>query len=72
VSSVFVGAYWQTAAGAPFMPTAGAGFILDVFLLEKVFYELRYELNNRPDWVHIPLTGIVDIIESKKTSKRKK
>jgi maltose alpha-D-glucosyltransferase/alpha-amylase len=72
VSSVFVGAYWQTAAGAPFLPTAGAGFILNVFLLEKVFYELRYELNNRPDWVHIPLTGIVDIIESKKTSKRKK
>ncbi len=72
VSSVFVGAYWQTAAGAPFLPTAGAGFILNVFLLEKVFYELKYELNNRPDWLHIPLTGIVDIIESKRTSIRKK
>lgn len=72
VSSVFVGAYWQTAAGAPFLPTADADFILDIFLLEKVFYELKYELNNRPAWVHIPLAGIVDIIERKKISKRKK
>jgi maltose alpha-D-glucosyltransferase/alpha-amylase len=72
VSAVFLGAYWQTAAGAPFLPTADADFILDVFLLEKVFYELKYELNNRPDWVHIPLGGIIDIIESKRTTKRKK
>ena len=26
--------------------------------LEKALYELRYELNNRPDWVHVPLAGI--------------
>jgi maltose alpha-D-glucosyltransferase/alpha-amylase len=26
--------------------------------LQKAFYELRYELNNRPDWVRIPLAGI--------------
>ena len=27
-------------------------------MLEKALYELTYELNNRPDWVRIPLTGI--------------
>ena len=32
--------------------------LLDVYLLEKAVYELRYELNNRPDWVRIPLQGI--------------
>jgi trehalose synthase-fused probable maltokinase len=72
VSSVFAGAYFETAAGANFLPTIEAGDILEVFLLEKVFYELRYELNNRPDWVHIPLAGIVDIIDKKRTTKRKK
>ena len=32
--------------------------LLAVFELEKAVYELRYELNNRPDWVAIPVAGI--------------
>ena len=32
--------------------------ILAVFELEKAVYELRYELDNRPDWVGIPVAGI--------------
>ena len=32
--------------------------LLDAFLLDKAIYELSYELNNRPDWVAIPLQGI--------------
>jgi trehalose synthase-fused probable maltokinase len=32
--------------------------LLAVFELEKAVYELRYELNNRPDWVKIPVAGI--------------
>jgi maltokinase len=32
--------------------------LLAVFELEKAVYELRYELDNRPDWVGIPVTGI--------------
>jgi predicted trehalose synthase len=32
--------------------------LLPLFELHKAFYELRYELNNRPDWVRIPLAGI--------------
>ena len=31
---------------------------LDAFVLDKALYELGYELNNRPDWVRIPLIGI--------------
>jgi maltokinase len=38
--------------------------LLKVFELEKVVYELRYELNNRPDWVAIPVAGIVRLLES--------
>jgi maltokinase len=37
--------------------------LLAVFELEKAVYELRYELNNRPDWVKIPVAGIVRMLE---------
>ena len=33
--------------------------LLNVFIIEKVLYELAYELNNRPDWSRIPLVGIL-------------
>ncbi len=36
--------------------------LLDNFLLEKAIYELGYELNNRPDWVKIPLQGIQQLL----------
>jgi maltokinase len=38
--------------------------MLSIFELEKAVYELRYELNNRPDWVAIPVAGIVRLLES--------
>jgi maltokinase len=37
--------------------------LLTVFELEKAVYELRYELDNRPDWVRIPVAGIVRLLE---------
>jgi trehalose synthase-fused probable maltokinase len=37
--------------------------LLSVFELEKAVYELRYELDNRPDWVKIPVTGIARLLE---------
>jgi maltokinase len=37
--------------------------LLSVFELEKAVYELRYELNNRPDWVPIPVAGIMRLLE---------
>ena len=33
--------------------------------LEKVLYELRYELGNRPDWVQVPLAGLLAMLEKK-------
>src|SRR4051812_5285923 len=38
--------------------------LLSVFELEKAVYELRYELNNRPDWVSIPVAGILRLLDS--------
>jgi len=37
--------------------------LLAVFELEKAVYELRYELNNRPNWVAIPVAGILRLLE---------
>jgi maltose alpha-D-glucosyltransferase/alpha-amylase len=39
--------------------------LLDVFLLEKAFYEIEYELTNRPAWTHIPLDGTWRILEER-------
>ena len=35
--------------------------LLDLLLLEKALYELRYELANRPDWAAIPLRGLAEL-----------
>ncbi len=63
-SAAFLRAYRDTAAGAPFLPTDPGQLdaLLDFFLLDKAFYELLYELNNRPDWVRIPLRGILALL----------
>jgi maltose alpha-D-glucosyltransferase/alpha-amylase len=33
--------------------------VLQAVIANKALYELGYELNNRPDWLHIPLTGLL-------------
>ena len=37
--------------------------LLAIYELEKAVYELNYELNNRPDWVGIPVAGITRLLE---------
>lgn len=62
----FLGAYAQATsvqAGLHESLEAGRG-LLGLFELEKALYELRYELNNRPDWVRIPLQGILAILQT--------
>jgi maltose alpha-D-glucosyltransferase / alpha-amylase len=44
---------------------AQARQLLDRFLLEKAFYEIEYELNNRPTWSHIPLAATLRILEQR-------
>jgi maltose alpha-D-glucosyltransferase/alpha-amylase len=65
VSAAFLRAYRETAAGAAFLPAEPGRFaaLLDAFMLDKASYELAYELNNRPDWVRIPLRGILALLE---------
>jgi maltose alpha-D-glucosyltransferase/alpha-amylase len=67
VSAAFLRGYRTTANDAVFVPRSMEQFaaLLDAFLLDKAFYELNYELNNRPDWVRIPLRGILASLEAK-------
>jgi maltose alpha-D-glucosyltransferase/alpha-amylase len=60
VSRAFVASYRATVGASAIVPASPAfERLLDVFIVEKALYELGYELNNRPDWVRIPLTALL-------------
>ncbi|MFL6258548.1 MAG: maltose alpha-D-glucosyltransferase [Thermoanaerobaculia bacterium] len=65
VSAAFLQTYLRRAQGASFLPASREEreVLLDSYLLEKAIYEMGYELNNRPDWLRIPLRGIRQILE---------
>ena len=46
------------AAETPWVPPEAEAALLDLFLLEKAAYEIRYEAANRPAWIGIPLSGL--------------
>ncbi|MGB0094660.1 MAG: phosphotransferase [Solirubrobacteraceae bacterium] len=62
---VFLGEY-LTHVEATLLPAGEAAVenLLSIYELEKAIYELRYELDNRPDWVSIPVAGIRRLLES--------
>ena len=64
VSATFVKGYLARAEKGAFVPQSGDSLriLLDAFLLEKAVYEIAYELNNRPEWVRIPLHGISKLL----------
>jgi maltose alpha-D-glucosyltransferase/alpha-amylase len=59
----FLSAYRETIAIRPELVPAGetAQTLLNAYLLEKALYELLYELNNRPQWLRIPIAGILSL-----------
>jgi maltose alpha-D-glucosyltransferase/alpha-amylase len=63
VSTEFLHAYRHTISARPNLvpQPPQAHILLNAYLLEKALYELLYELNNRPTWVRIPLTGILTL-----------
>ncbi len=56
---------WRTTVDTALLPTSEAGLerLLELFELQKLLYELRYELGNRPDWAVIPTAGLERLLE---------
>ncbi|BBM83742.1 hypothetical protein [Candidatus Uabimicrobium amorphum] len=61
----FLNEYLNVANGGQFLSQnkQQQQVLLQLFLFDKALYELKYELNNRPDWLHIPLCGIISLLE---------
>ncbi|EKD25966.1 MAG: hypothetical protein ACD_79C01427G0001, partial [uncultured bacterium] len=66
----FIRGYFQKATNTQLLPESEEQFalIMEAFLIDKLFYEINYELNNRMDWIIIPLKGLTDLIEKGKKS----
>jgi maltose alpha-D-glucosyltransferase/alpha-amylase len=66
VSAAFLHTYLDVASQGGFLPPNRDHLqvLLDAYLLEKVLYELGYELNSRPEWVQVPLRGILQLLET--------
>jgi maltose alpha-D-glucosyltransferase / alpha-amylase len=65
VTSAYLQSYFAESDGGSHIPRdpEQAQILLDAYLLEKALYEIAYELNNRPDWVGIPLRGVLDLLD---------
>lgn len=61
----FLKSYRETVGESPILPRESTDLsaIFRHFTLDKTLYELSYEINNRPDWVRIPLQGILTLID---------
>jgi maltose alpha-D-glucosyltransferase/alpha-amylase len=61
---------WEAQARRAFLEAYGVDDdqrgLLALAEIEKLLYELRYELANRPDWVHVPLRGALGVLGEKK------
>jgi len=64
VSATFLKSYLELMADTPVLPQNRESMqvLLDAYLLDKAIYEVNYELNNRPDWVGLPLEGILQVL----------
>jgi maltose alpha-D-glucosyltransferase/alpha-amylase len=68
-SASFLKAYLKAVSESHLLPQdpGDLDVLLRTHLLEKAIYEIGYELNNRPDWIKIPLQGVIRLLEEGET-----
>jgi maltose alpha-D-glucosyltransferase/alpha-amylase len=66
VSSSFLRSYLNAMENTQLLPNdpEQLRILFDAYVLEKAIYEIGYELNNRPDWLKVPLEGILQLMKS--------
>lgn len=65
IVGAFLRSYLDTVKNAPFIPKdkEELEIMLRAYLMEKAVYEIGYEMNNRSEWVKIPIRGVEDLLE---------
>ncbi len=65
VSQFFLTAYLEHTEGQSFVPAdeASMRLLLRTYILEKAIYEVGYEMNARPEWLRIPVRGVLYAME---------
>jgi maltose alpha-D-glucosyltransferase/alpha-amylase len=63
--AAFLKGYQETIRGCPSWPAdqAAAQRLIEYFVIDKALYELRYEMDNRPDWLSIPLYSLLRALD---------
>ena len=65
VSATFLGHYFEVAGDSPMLPESEdeTRRMLHAMLLDKAVYEVGYELDHRPDWLPVPVRGLLDLLD---------
>ena len=68
ISKAFLDSYRAPPRGCSSIRTDDATFqrLLDLFLLEKALYEISYEASNRPEWIAIPMYGVLGLLSQRR------
>ena len=66
VSASFLKGYLAAADGSNIVPANKADFFqaLLPFMIDKAFYEISYEMNNRPDWLKVPVSSVLEYLKA--------
>ena len=65
VSATFLGHYFEVAGDSPMLPESEdeTRRMLHAMLLDKAVYEIGYELDHRPEWLPVPVRGVLDLLD---------
>jgi maltose alpha-D-glucosyltransferase/alpha-amylase len=74
VSAIFLNSYLDTSGSADFLPRSQSErrTLLRCYLIEKCLFELAHEIQYRPDWVRIPVTGLMGQIRTEGAARDEK